>query len=180
MACCDEELPPDIGMWPWKLKYWLVEGKTLLVKWSTLNLFFPCSLNSLEYTEDMDKETTNGMVSFYISQSRLHSVLSRIWFNLKTCLLISTWSWRRRTMTGNHQNTSSLWVPRWLSWARRKAPTKLRWVLLTLRSALQTCDGCVEEWPQMDTCCYQAHQILYCLTSSKILLFSLMIIYYWW
>lgn len=85
---------------------------------------------------------------------------STIWFNLKTCLLISTWSWRRRTMTGNQQNTSSLWVPRWLSWARRNAPTKLRWVILTLRSALQTCDGCVEERPQMDTCCYQAHQIL--------------------
>lgn len=40
-----------------------------------------------------------------------------------------------------HPSTLSLWVQCWPSGARRKAPTMLAWVLVTLHSALQTCDG---------------------------------------
>lgn len=59
----------------------------------------------------------------------------------------------------SYQITLSLWVLRWLSRARRKAPTMCIWVLLTLHSALQTCDGNnhdkdTDQRPQMDICCF--------------------------
>lgn len=109
----------------------------------TLFFFYHNSLDSLDDSQYMTiPENYKSMVSI---QCKVHLLvyLHRILSNFKMCLLLlSRWSRRRtRSLTACHRRTLSLWVQHWPSEDRRKAPIMLLRVLVTLHSALQTCDG---------------------------------------